>query len=188
MDDLNPVLSPVKPNLKLEKHGEEEKVDATLFKLIVGSLRYLCNSIPDIRFSIGLVSRYMDVPKVLHMKVARRIPRYLEGSINCGILFPRDYESKEVVINWYSYTDWCEDKEDRRSTNDYYFQVFGALTSWCSRKKLVVALSLCETEYIAGFYASCKEIWIRSVLDEMRVKVKNSLVPLIDNKSVINLA
>lgn len=33
--------------------------------------------------------------------VAIRIVRYLKGSINYGILFPRDSESKEVVINYY---------------------------------------------------------------------------------------
>ena len=62
MDDSNPASSPVEPNLKLEKHGEEDKVDVTLFKQIVGSLRYMCNSRPDIGFAVGLVSRYMSEP------------------------------------------------------------------------------------------------------------------------------
>ncbi|XP_050878860.1 uncharacterized mitochondrial protein AtMg00810-like [Lathyrus oleraceus] len=53
MDDLTPTSSPVEQNLKLEKHGEEDKVDATLFKQIVGSLRYVCNNRPDIGFSVG---------------------------------------------------------------------------------------------------------------------------------------
>ena len=99
MDDLNPTSSPVEPKMKLEKHGEEVIVDVTLFKQIVVSLRYVCNSRPAIGFSLRLVSRYMDEPKVSHMKAERRILRYLKGSINCGILFPRDFESKEVVIN-----------------------------------------------------------------------------------------
>jgi len=60
MLESNPAISPIEANPKLEKCGEEEKVDATLFKKIVGSLRYLCNSRPDIGFSVGLVSRYMD--------------------------------------------------------------------------------------------------------------------------------
>ncbi|XP_058767860.1 uncharacterized mitochondrial protein AtMg00810-like [Vicia villosa] len=56
MDDLNPASSPVGTKLKLEKHGEEDKVNVTLFKKIIGSLRYVCNSRPDIGFAIGLVS------------------------------------------------------------------------------------------------------------------------------------
>ena len=87
MDDLNPASSLVEPNVKLEKNGEEDKVDTTLFKQIMGSLRYVCNNRPDVCFTVGLVSRYMSEPRVSHMKVARRILRYLKGSINCGILF-----------------------------------------------------------------------------------------------------
>lgn len=63
----NPAAFPIKSNLKLEKNGDEDKVDATLFKQIVGSLRYVRNSRPDIGFSVGLVSRYMDDLRVSHM-------------------------------------------------------------------------------------------------------------------------
>lgn len=44
----------------------------------------------------------MDEPKVSHMNTIRRILRYLKGSINYGIMFPRDSGSQEVMINCYS--------------------------------------------------------------------------------------
>lgn len=94
MDDSTPASSPVKPNLKLEKHEEEDKVNATLFKQIIGSLIYVCNSQPDISFSIRLVSRYISEPRVSHMKAAMKILRYLRGLINYEILFLRNSESK----------------------------------------------------------------------------------------------
>ncbi|XP_058757406.1 secreted RxLR effector protein 161-like [Vicia villosa] len=127
MDNSNLTSSLVKKNLKLEKHGEEDKVDVTLFKKIVGYLRYMCKSRPDIGFAVGVVSRYMSEPRVSHMKAARRILRYLKGSIEYGILFRRNYEDKEAIITCFSDADWCGDKEDRRCTTDeYFFQVFGA--------------------------------------------------------------
>jgi len=46
----------IEANMKLEKDGEEDKVDATSFKQIVGSFRYLCNRRLDICFLVGLVS------------------------------------------------------------------------------------------------------------------------------------
>ncbi|XP_050898022.1 secreted RxLR effector protein 161-like [Lathyrus oleraceus] len=158
MDVSTPASSPVKPNLNLEKNGEEDRVDATLFKQIVGSLRYVCNSRPDIGFSIRLMSRYMSEPRVSHMKVVRRTQRYLKGSINYGILFQRDSERKEVMVTCYADADWCGDKEDRRSTTSYFFQVFGASISWCSRKQHVMALSSSEVKYIAGSYVACQAI------------------------------
>src|SRR4051812_37791853 len=66
------------------------------------SMRYVCNSRSDISFSIGLVSRYMSEPKVSHMKAVKRILRYLKGSINYEILFPRDSESKKTMVTCYS--------------------------------------------------------------------------------------
>ncbi|MCI65780.1 hypothetical protein A2U01_0087038, partial [Trifolium medium] len=56
-------------------------------------------------FSDGLVSRYMSEPRVSHMKAARRILRYSKGSINYGILFPRDSKSKEATVTCYSDAD-----------------------------------------------------------------------------------
>jgi len=91
----------------------------------MGSLRYVCNSRPDIGFIVGLVSRYMSEPRVSHMKAARRILRYLKGLIEYGILFRQDYEGEEATITYFSNVDWCGDKEDRRSTTKYFFQVFG---------------------------------------------------------------
>ncbi|XP_058754774.1 secreted RxLR effector protein 161-like [Vicia villosa] len=181
MDDSIPASSPVEPNVKLEKNGEEDKVDVTLFKQIVGSLRYICNSRPDIGFTVRLVSRYMSEPKVSHMKAARIILRYLKGSIECRILFRRNFEDKEARVTYFLHVDWCGDKEDRRSTTGYFFQVFGAPISWCSKKQHVVALSSCEAKYIEGSYVACQAIWIRLELEEMEVKVKKPLVLQIDN-------
>ena len=41
MDDCNPVSTPVECGVKMSKYDEGERVDATLFKSLVGSLRYL---------------------------------------------------------------------------------------------------------------------------------------------------
>jgi hypothetical protein len=48
MDKCNPVSNPCETNSKLEECSEEDMVDSTMFKQMVGSLRYLCNSRPDI--------------------------------------------------------------------------------------------------------------------------------------------
>ncbi|XP_058739155.1 secreted RxLR effector protein 161-like [Vicia villosa] len=138
MDDSNPVSSPVNPNVKLEKNGEEDKVDVTLFKQIVGSLRYMCNSRPDIG--------------------CKKNSKILKGSIEYEILFRRNSKGKEATITCFSDADWSGDKEDRRSTTEYLFQVFGTPMSQCSKKQPVVALSSCEAEYTTRFYAACQAI------------------------------
>ena len=45
MADYNPATTPAKVSIKLDNINEDDKlVDSTLFKQLVGSLRYICNS------------------------------------------------------------------------------------------------------------------------------------------------
>jgi len=60
---------------------EEELVDPTLFKQIVGSLRYLCNSSPDIAYVVGIISRFMSEPRVSHLLEVKRVMRYIKGTL-----------------------------------------------------------------------------------------------------------
>lgn len=50
------------PGQKLWKEGSGPAVDSTLFKQIVGSLRYLAATRPALIFSVNLVSGYMENP------------------------------------------------------------------------------------------------------------------------------
>ncbi|CAL0333886.1 unnamed protein product [Lupinus luteus] len=88
MSSCNPVSNQVETNLKLTCDEDGESVDATKFKQIVGSLRFLCNTRPDLIFGLGLVSRFMCNPKKSHMLAAKRLLRYVQGTTDYGVLFP----------------------------------------------------------------------------------------------------
>ncbi|KAD3337417.1 hypothetical protein E3N88_32937 [Mikania micrantha] len=62
MGECNPAKCPMEPGVKLSKDEDDTQVDATLYKRIVGSLRYLINTRPDLAYSVGIVSRYMENP------------------------------------------------------------------------------------------------------------------------------
>lgn len=187
MQSCNPASTPVELNVKLQKNSEEKSVDGTLFKQIVGSLRYLCNSRPDIAFGVGLISRFMDDPKVAHMVAAKRVLRYLRGTADYGLLFPRGSGSEKLNLIGFSDSDWSGDQDERKSTTGYVFKLLNAPISWCSKKQPMVALSSCEAEYIAAAYAACQALWFDSLLAEMKVEVQRPLQLLVDNKSAINL-
>ncbi|KAG6520985.1 hypothetical protein ZIOFF_018050 [Zingiber officinale] len=78
MDNSKSINTPVECGVKLSKHDEEEKVYPTFFKSLVGSLRYLTCTRPDILYAVGLVSRYMEDPTTTHLKIAKRILRYIK--------------------------------------------------------------------------------------------------------------
>lgn len=85
--------------MKLEADTNGEDIDPTLFKKLVGSLSYLCNTRLDISYSVGVVSRFMNKPKMIHYLAAIRILRYVRGTIRHGILFPTA-KSSSVVNYW----------------------------------------------------------------------------------------
>jgi hypothetical protein len=60
LTDCNPALTPMEERLKLSRDSTTEEVDATQYRHLVGSLRYLAHTRPDLAFSIGYVSRFMQ--------------------------------------------------------------------------------------------------------------------------------
>jgi len=81
MMNCNSSSSPAETNMKLVMNEEEEPVDPTLFKQIVGSLRYLCNSRLDIAYAVGIISRFMSKPRASHLLAAKRVMRYIKGTL-----------------------------------------------------------------------------------------------------------
>ena len=66
MSNCNPVNTPIATGTR-EVIGDF--VDLTFFKSLVGSLRYLTITRPDIVYGVGLVSRYMETPKESHWQL-----------------------------------------------------------------------------------------------------------------------
>ena len=75
MFNCNSILTPTEIGLVLEKEGTEELINPTYFKKIVGSLRYRCNTKPNLGVSVGLISICMETPRMPHLLIAKRIIR-----------------------------------------------------------------------------------------------------------------
>lgn len=180
--------TPAEASVKLGLCEEEQSVDGTQFRQIVGCLRYICHTRPEISFSVGVISRFMSNPKQSHLLAAKRVMRYLRGTLDHGILFPHQGSRSKLKLLSYSDSDWCGDIMDRKSTMGYIFLLAGAPVSWCSRKQSVVALSTCEAEYISACFAACQGIWLSSLLEELRAGIGTQIDLLVDNKSAIDLA
>ena len=140
-------------------------------------------------FSVGLVSKFMSDPRQPHLIAAKRIMRYLKGTLGYGILFPHHTKGDDSLhLVAYSDSDWCGDLVDRRSTMGQVFLLSGSPISWSSKKQTVVALSTCEAKYIAACVAACQALWLSSLLEELKVFTGEAVDLLVDNKSAIDLA
>ena len=136
--DCNFAITPTETGIKLQIDENEKEVDPTLYKQIVGSLRYICNTRPGIAYCVRLISRFMEKPKTPHFLVAKRILRYAKGTLDLVILYPYRQKSIEGEVFGYSDSNWCGDKDDRKSTTGYVFKFGTSPIFWCSKKQSVV--------------------------------------------------
>jgi hypothetical protein len=183
MAGCNSCSVPMEPKLKLSKKSTSPPVDATLYRSIVGSLRYLVHTRPDIAFAVGYVSRFMEAPTTEHMAVVKHLLRYITGTRNLGCFFGRG--DGNMVLTGYSDSDLAGDRDDSKSTSDLMFFLGSSPVSWQSQKQRVVALSSCEAEYIAAATASCQGLWLSRLVTDLLTKEVASPMLYIDNKAAI---
>jgi hypothetical protein len=174
-------------NVKLMKDDKHSKpVDSSYYQAIVGSLIYAAiGTRPDISQAVGAVSRYCANPSEAHMTAAKRICRYLKGTIDTSLKYEKT-DTNTVVA--YSDSDWAGDHDDRRSTSGSVFIMAGGAISWNSQKQSTVALSTAEAEYIALSSAVQEALWIRRFLSDLSINVSNPMIIFEDNVGAIAMA
>nr|GEX43021.1 retrotransposon-related protein [Tanacetum cinerariifolium] len=64
-------------------------MDETLYKSLVGSLMYITTTRPDIQFVVSYISRFVSKPTEVHFAAAKRVLRYLQGTLDYGIWYKR---------------------------------------------------------------------------------------------------
>ncbi|PON33785.1 Ribonuclease H-like domain containing protein [Parasponia andersonii] len=185
MDDYKPISTPVECEIKLFKDDEAKKVDPILFKSLVGCLRYLTCTRPDILYATRLVSRYMETPTITHFKAAKRILYYLKGTINLGLFYS---VSNDYKLVGYSDSDWVGNTDDRKSITGFIFFMGETAFTWVSKKQPIVTFSTCEAEYVAAMSCVSHAIWLKRLLKELNKPQKEPMEICIDNKSAIALA
>jgi hypothetical protein len=186
LQDCNSNHTPMEPRLKLSKQSSEPVVDKTLYRSLVGSLRYLVNTRPDISFVVGYVSRFLEEPCEDHMAAVKRIVRYVADTQEWGLWYNRG-KKKVAVLTGFSDSDYAGDVDKRYNTTGVIFLLDDSPISWQSMKQKVVAQSSCEAEYIAAANATCQGLWLARVLGEIQGSAHSSPVLKIDNKSAIEL-
>lgn len=187
MMNCNATKNPMECKIQLDKDEGGKEVNANNYRSIVGSLRYLAHTRPDISYVVGVISRFIDRPTVKHQQALKHISRYVKGTINYGLIYASAGKEDGQDLCGYSDSDLAGDVTDRPSTGGMCFYFNGNLISWASQKKRVIALSSCETEYVVATYAACQSIWLRGLLQEILGHGTGPVKLHVDNKSAIEL-
>jgi len=118
MTGYKPISIPLEQNLKLSADEGDLVEDTTMYRRIVGNLIYMTITRPNLNYGVGMVSQFMQTPRMPHLDVVRRILRYIKHTLQCGIF----YETKsQLQIHGYMDADWVGNVSNRRSTNGFMF-------------------------------------------------------------------
>ena len=185
MENSKSAPTPLMQNAKLSKDDGAEKVDASFYRSLIGSLLYLTASRPDLMYVTSLLSRFMQSPSKTHFAVAKRVLRYLKGTTQFGIWYK---PSENGSLLGYVDSDWAGNPDDMKSTTGYAFSLGSGMFSWNSKKQEIVAQSTAEAEYVAAAAAANQAIWLRKILKDLGVQQKEATEIKCDSKSAIAIA
>ena len=183
MDNCKAMNTPMGSGTYVDQDESGTPIDITKYRGMIGSLLYLTASRPDIMFSVCLCARFQANPKESHLMAVKRIMKYLKGTTNVGLWYPK---GSICTLIGYSDADYAGCKTDRKSTSGTCHIIGNALVSRACKKQACVALSTAEAEYIAAGSCCAQILWLKQQLRDYGLDL--GCIPLrCDNTSAINI-
>nr|GEV90250.1 retrovirus-related Pol polyprotein from transposon TNT 1-94 [Tanacetum cinerariifolium] len=163
MDKGQSIGTPMSTKPKLDAEVSGNPVDQTDYRSKIRSLMYLTSSRPDIVQAICFYARYQSRPTKKHLKEVKRIFRYLRGTINMGLWYPK---SSSFELTAFLDVDHAGCNDSHKITSGGIQFLSDKLVSWMSKKHNCTAMSSVEAEYVV-LSASCAQVmWMRTQLQD----------------------
>ncbi|GKB09159.1 retrovirus-related pol polyprotein from transposon TNT 1-94 [Tanacetum coccineum] len=163
MESSDPVDTPMVEKSKLDEDTQGKAVDPTHYRGMIGTLMYLISSRPDLTFVVCICARYQAKPTEKHLHAVKRIFKYLRGTVNRGLWYPKD---SSITLTAYADADHVGCQDTRRSTSGCMQLLGDRLVSLSSKRQKSTAISSMEAEYIAMSGCCAQILWMRSQLTD----------------------
>lgn len=179
MWECKPIVVPIDTHLSVAKTGyEATNAFRIQYQSAVGFLMYaMLGTRPDISFPVSIVSCYSSNLDPGYWQAVKRIFRYLRSTINLRLTYRGNLQSLTGYID----ADWAGNRDTRRSTSGFVFNVRSGAISWSSKRQPTVALSTCEAEYMGQTQATKEVVWLKSLLNEIErpipIQYPNNITP-----------
>ncbi|KAJ9535164.1 hypothetical protein OSB04_un001757 [Centaurea solstitialis] len=181
MDTSSVAKTPMASGTLIGADPKGKPVDQKTYRAIIGSLLYQTASRPDIMFATCFCARFQENPKESHMMAVKRILRYLKGTPNRGLWYPKE-SGFELVA--FSDADHGGCQLDRKSTSGHVQFLGHKLVSRGSKKQHCVSTSTTEAEYVAAASCCSQVLWMRTQLRDYGYNF-NHIPIYYDSKSAI---
>ncbi|XP_070010483.1 secreted RxLR effector protein 161-like [Nicotiana sylvestris] len=156
IEDSKDIDTPIVTATKLYIDEPGSSVDQKLYRGMISSLLYLTASRPGIVFNVGLCARFQANPTESHLTVVKRILRYLKGTTDLCLWYPKD---SNFDLVGYADADYTGFLVDRKSTSGMTHFLGSFLVSWATKKQNFVALSTTKAEYVVVASCCAQLLW-----------------------------
>ncbi|GJV32873.1 integrase, catalytic region, zinc finger, CCHC-type containing protein [Tanacetum coccineum] len=107
----DPVDTPMVEKSKLDEDTQGKAIDPTHYRRMVDTLMYLTASRPDLTFVVCMCARYQAKPTKKHLHAIKRIFKYLRGTVNRGLWYPKDSSIALIAFERYLITYKVRERE-----------------------------------------------------------------------------
>ncbi|GKC63912.1 retrovirus-related pol polyprotein from transposon TNT 1-94 [Tanacetum coccineum] len=146
MESSDPVDTPMVKKSKLDEDPQGKAVDPTHYRRMVGTLMYFITIRPDLIFVVCMCAWYQAKPTKKHLHAVKRIFKYLRGTVNRGLWYPKD---SSISLTAYADADHASCQDTKRSTSGSMQLLGDRLVSLSSKRQKSAVISSTEVEYIA---------------------------------------
>jgi deoxyuridine 5'-triphosphate nucleotidohydrolase len=207
MDKIETAIAP--PNEK-ERTQLQLKMNFN-YRQAIGELIYaMVTCRPDISFPLIKLSQYSQNPAEIHYEAVIHIFRYLNATINDGLIYWRSEPNKYMpllplpTIKKSAYTtdntsdadssifmhgavdsDWAGDTKHRKSVSGIILRLAGGTILYKTKYQDTVALSTTEAEFNAACDAGKCILYVQSILDEIGLPQERATTLYIDNNGAL---
>ncbi|KAJ1697336.1 hypothetical protein LUZ63_005848 [Rhynchospora breviuscula] len=157
MINAKPCATPMVTTPPLSKQDSDSFDNPHFFRSVVGALQYATLTRSEIVFAVNKISQFMHEPTVNQWGAAKRILRYLCGTLHHGLLIKAN---SSATIHAHSDADWAGSIDDRRSTSGFCVYLGSNLVSWCAKKQTTISRSSTEAEYRSLAYTTTEIMWL----------------------------
>ena len=174
LGECNSAFTPLETRAQFTYEEGKSTDNSTAYRSLIGSLKYLTHTRPDLLFAVGILSWHMENPTREHYIGEKRVLRYLKGTKDYGLFYKKGHLKGDLI--GYSDSDFSGDCNDQKSTSGHIFFSGGMAVSWSSQKQSIVALS------------SCQAVWMSRLIGELMSDEMTKVKLLVDNQSAITLS
>eukprot|EP00253_Pinus_taeda_P014154 PITA_14154 len=184
MEDAKLVCTPMVTGCSLSANDESAAVHQPTYGSMIGST--LFDRYPTGHHACSRNSWKIQAnPKETHLQAVKRIFKYLQGTQNYGLWYPRD---TDLTLHAYTDVDWAGSVDDRKSTSGGAFFMGSILVSWFSKKQSSIALSTAEVEYVATASCCTQLLWMMQTFKDFQITCTPPISILCDNTSAISIS